>query len=299
MFKKTLSTHALAALLLVGGVSVTQTSCTQNQQKEVSQESDEAYNDFKGFVDQMDAKATGVANETQADYERETAQMKADFDAKVAAVDRYADQYDDQRRQEIEQLRTRYTTAYDNREAAWRNRAGGDTAVVMNNADASTSTAADYSTVGKYYTPTRSYSTITPANIPAVYQRFTADIKKNEDRYDIDDWRNINADWKRLNARKDELDPQLSGDAKREIAKQKAEYAALKSYDKSEARVAQGASAVENTAKDVAHGAKEVGKDVGHGAKEVGKDIGHGAAKVGKKVGGAVKDVFDGKDKDQ
>ena len=31
----------------------------------------------------------------QADYDRETAQMKADYEAKKAAVDKYADKYDD------------------------------------------------------------------------------------------------------------------------------------------------------------------------------------------------------------
>ena len=302
MFKKTLSIHTLAAMMLMGGLAFTQMSCSQEQQKEVSQESNNAYDDFKGFVDQTEMKATNVANETEADYERETAQMKADFDSKVAAIDREASTYDDQRRQEVEDLRNRYTTAYDKREATWRTR---DTTAMAtaNNAsgsmDSNTANTVDYSTTGKYYTPTKSYSNISAATLPAVYQRFTADIKKNEDNYDIADWRNINADWKRLNARKDELDPTLSSSAKTEIAKQKVEYAAMKSYDKSEARVEQGADAVSSTAKNVAQDAKSTGKDVGQAvgnkaenvaqdAKSTGKDVGHAVGNTAKDVGHAV-----------
>ena len=328
MFKKTLSIHTLAAMMLLGGLSFTQLSCSQDQQRETAQTGDRAYNNFKGFVDQTEASATNVANETQEDYDRETAQMKADFDAQVASVDSVANQYDDQRRQEIEQLRNRYTAAYDKREAAWRNRDA--TATAMNtDADGSTSAMADsgeeYGATGKYYKPMKSYANVSAAGLPTVYKQFTDEVNKNKDNYDIADWRNVNSDWKRLNARKDELDPTLSGDAKTEIAKQKVEYAAVKSYDKTTIRAKQGADAVAGTAKDAYKGAKSVGKDVGNTAVnvgekvgdkagDVGKDVGHAAAKVGKgaanvgedaykgtkkgvkKVGNAIGNVFDGKD---
>ena len=333
MFKKTLSIHTLAAMMLLGGLSFTQLSCSQDQQRETAQTGDRAYNNFKGFVDQAEASATNVGNETQEDYDRETAQMKANFDAQVASVDSAAGQYDDQRRQEIEQLRNRYTAAYDKREAAWRDHS----ATAMNtDADGSMSSSGtmdnevdsgkEYATMGKYYKPMKSYTSVSAAALPAVYKKFTDDVNKNKDNYDIADWRNVNSDWKRLNARKDELDPTLSGDAKREIAKQKVEYAAVKSYDKTTLRAEQGADAVAGTAKDAYKGAKSVGKDVGNTAVnvgekvgdkagDVGKDVGHTAAKVGegaadvgkdaykgakkgvKKVGSAIGNVFDGKDK--
>ena len=326
MFKKTISTHALAAMMLLGGLSFTQLSCSQDQQRDTAQAGDRAYNNFKGFVDQTEASAANVGNQTQADYDQETARMKADFDARVASVDSAASQYDDQRRQEIEQLRNRYTAAYDQREATWRNRDTTATAMNMTtDADGSMSSSgsasspsssdAEYGTMGKYYKPTKSYSNISAASLPAVYKQFTDEVNQNKDNYDIADWRNVNSDWKRLNARKDELDPTLSGDAKREIAKQKIEYAAVKSYDKTTIRAEQGADAVAGAGKDVYKGAKSVGKDVGHTAGKVGSkvgntaaDVGEGAANVGKdaykgakkgvkKVGNAIGDVLDGKDK--
>ena len=324
MFKKTLSIPALAAMMLLGGLSFTQLSCSQDQQRETAQAGDRAYNNFKGFVDQTEASAANVGQETQEDYDRETAKMKADFDAQVASVDSAASQYDDQRRQEVEQLRNRYTAAYDKREAAWRNRDATTMAMTTDangnmtssgTMDNTADSGKEYGTMGKYYKPMKSYASTSAASLPAVYKQFTDEVNKNKDNYDIADWRNVNSDWKRLNARKDELDPTLSGDAKREIAKQKVEYAAVKSYDKTTIRAEQGADAVAGAAKDTYKGAKSVGKDVGHTAGKVGSKVGNTAANIGegaadvgkdaykgtkkgvKKVGNAIGNVFDGKDK--
>jgi hypothetical protein len=275
MIKKTFTINALAAILLAGGVSFTHSSCTRSEQKEVSQEGEQAYNDFKTFVTDAETRAENAANETEADFNQETTQLKSDFDAKVAAVDKYADQYDDARRQEIEQLRTRYTTAYDKRDMAWKNRASA----------AGTTATTTTVKMGKYYKPmTSEYAAVTPQNVRAKYEAFTAMVKANENRYDIDDWRNVNADWRTLDERYDAIKDQVSTADREEIAKEKAKYAAFKSFDKTEARVAEGAGAVGGAAKDVAGGAKEVGKDVGQGAKKVG-------SKVGSAVKGAYKEV--------
>ncbi|WP_303311150.1 DUF6565 domain-containing protein [Hymenobacter sp. BT730] len=276
MIKKTFTINALAVILLAGGVSFTHSSCTRSDKKEVSQEGEQAYNDFKTFVTDAETKSENVANETEADYNQETTQLKSDFDTKVAAVDKYADQYDDARRQEIEQLRTRYTTAYDKRDMTWKNRASATTTAT------GTTTAVK---MGKYYKPmTSEYAAVTPQNVRAKYEAFTAMVKENENRYDIDDWRNVNADWQALDARYDQIKDQVSTADREEITKEKAKYAAFKSFDKTESRIAQGADAVGGAAKDVGQGAKEVGKDVGHGAKKVG-------SKVGNAVKGAYKEV--------
>jgi hypothetical protein len=306
MFRKALTLHALSALLLMGG-AFTQTSCSQNDKKEVSAESDQAYNDFKTFVADTEAKADAVATQADAEYEQETARLKAEFDAKVAAVDKYADQYDDARRQEIEVLRTRYTAAYDRRETARRNGATG------------ASSRSGGTKQGKYYKPSSPAAALTAANARSTYEAFVRNIKQNEDKYDIDDWRNINTEWRAMDAKYDQIKGDVSGADKAEIAKEKLKYAAFKSFDKTEARASQVGDLVTGdkaeakakgegvqvgkTASNVGNDLKETGKDVGQGAAkigkgavEVGKDVGQGAAKVGKKVGGAVKDVFDGKD---
>ncbi|TGD82253.1 hypothetical protein [Hymenobacter wooponensis] len=290
MFRKTLTINALAAVLMAGGLTFTQTSCSNADKKEVSAESDEAYNDFKTFVSNTEAKAENVADEAEADYEAETNQLKSDFDAKVAAVDKYSDQYDDTRRQEIEQLRTRYTTAYDKRDMAWKNRP---------NAVATTSTSSANLKPGKYYKPMSPAANITAANARATYESFVKNIKQNEDRYDIDDWRYINSEWRALDEAYDKVKKDIPARDLAEIQKEKLKYAAFKSFDKAEARAAQGADAVSGEAQDVKAGTADERSKVGQAAsntaqdvKEAGKDVGQGAAKVGKKVGGAVKGAY-------
>ncbi|MBD2715024.1 hypothetical protein KBK19_08255 [Microvirga sp. STR05] len=287
MFRKNLTLHALSAMLLMGGAAFTQTSCTEGQKKEVSAESDQAYNDFSTFVSDTEAKADAVANEAEADYDRETAQLKSDFDAKVAAVDKYADQYDDARRQEIEALRTRYTTAYDKREMSWKNRATAGTA--------STGTMKP----GKYYTAMNPAAQVTAANARTTYENFVSNIKKNEDKYDIDDWRYINSEWRALDEAYDKVKGDIPAKDLAEIQKEKLKYAAFKSFDKAEARTAQGAAAVSGEANEVKAETADERSKVGQAAsntasdvKEAGKDVGQGAANVGKKVGGAVKGAY-------
>jgi hypothetical protein len=298
MFKNRLTTHTLAILLLAGGVSLTHTSCSRSDRAEVSQESEQAYNDFKNFVAESETKAQAEGNQVEADYERETAQMKSDFDSKVAAVDKYADQYDEPRRQEIEQLRTRYTSAYDTREQAWRNRTIGTT---TGGSNPTTGVASSTTTMkqGKYYKPTNPAAQLTAANARQTYENFTKMIKENEDRYDIDDWRYINAEWRALDEAYDAVKGDISANDLAAIQKEKLKYAAFKSYDKAEARVAQGSDAVSGEAKEIkeetADERSKVGQAVSNTAsdvKETGKDVGKGAAKVGKKVGTAVKGAY-------
>ncbi|SNC65672.1 hypothetical protein SAMN06265337_1350 [Hymenobacter gelipurpurascens] len=291
MFRKTLTINALSAILLAGSLAFTQTSCSPADKKEVSAESDEAYNDFKTFVANTETKSENVANEVEADYESETNQLKSDFDAKVAAVDKYADQYDDARRQEIEQLRTRYTTAYDKREMAWKNR--------PNAVSTTTTTSTANLKPGKYYKPMAPAAQITAANARATYESFVNNIKQNEDKYDIEDWRYINSEWRALDEAYDKVKKDIPARDLAEIQKEKLKYAAFKSFDKSEARVAQGADAVSGEAQDVKAETADERSKVGQAAsntaqdvKETGKDVGQGAAKVGKKVGSAVKGAY-------
>jgi hypothetical protein len=284
MLRKTLTLQALAATLLLGGAAFT--SCNQAQKQEVSADSEQAYNDFKTFVSDTEAKVDAVANEAEADYERETAQLKSDFDAKVASVDRYTEQYDDARRQEIELLRTRYTTAFDKREMAWKNRPGATAAMSGTAATAGTAPA------GKYYKLSSPASRVTAANAREIYETFVKDIKVNEDKYDINDWRNINAEWRALDEAYDKIKKDIPARDLAEIQKEKLKYAAFKSYDKAEARAAQGADATERGAENVAAETQDERSAVGRAASNTASDV----KNAGKKVGGAVKDVFDGKD---
>ncbi|WP_324671016.1 DUF6565 domain-containing protein [Hymenobacter sp. GOD-10R] len=300
MLKKILTINALTLVLAVGGVSLSQTSCSQADKKEASQETDKAYNNFKTFVDNTEAGAKDVANETQEEYDQQTTKLKADYDSAVAAIDQDADKYDDARRAEIEQLRARYTTAYDAREQAWRARsgAGADTTTLSTTTTAATTTESSApAKLGKYYKPSTPAAAMTAANARSTYEAFVQRVKQNEDRYDIDDWRNVNAEWRALDTKYDQIKSNVSGSDKAEITKEKLKYAAFKSFDKAEARGSQVGDLVtgdkaEAKAKgggvELKQSAKNTGKDVGNAA----KNVAQGAEKVGKKVGGAVKGAF-------
>ena len=156
---------------------------------------------------------------------------------------------------------------------------------------------------------------MTAANARATYEAFVQEVQNNKERYDINDWRNVNAEWRALDEAYDKVKGDIPASDLAEIQKEKLKYAGVKSWDKTKLRAGQAANAVageanevsaetadernavgnaiSNTAsdvkdagKDVGQGAARVGKNIGQGAAEVGKDIGQGAAKAGKKVGG-------------
>lgn len=289
----TLRTCAFA--LLMGSLTVAQTGCSQADKQEASADGDQAYNDLETFVTNTESGVESVGDELKTDYERESAQMETDFQAKYAAARKGAARGNDTRRQDLESLQNRYITASEKRTVNWSNRTQtGD--------------------LGQYYKLTSPAAQLTAANARTTYEKFVQNVKSNQEKYDINDWRNINAEWRAMDEAYDKVKGNISVNDLAEIQKEKLKYAAFKSWDKTKIRTNQGADAVAGQAQDMqeatadersragqaisntASDVKEAGKDVGHGAAEVGKDIGQGAAKAGKKVGSAVKNVFDGKD---
>ena len=276
--------RTLGFALLMGGVTAASTGCSQADKQEVSAERDQAYNDLATTVSNSEAKVNAVGDELQADYTRETAEMQADYEAKKAAVAKYNDQYDDNRRQEIDRLNTRYTTASTQRASAWDNRM-------------------KVGELGQYYKPMSPAAQLTAANARSTYETFVRNVKANQENYDINDWRNINAEWRSMDEAYDKVKGNIAVNDLAEIQKEKLKYAAFKSWDKTKIRAGQGADAVAGKAGEVsdetADERSRAGQAISNTAsdvKEAGKDVGQGAAKVGKKVGSAVKDVFDGKD---
>ncbi|GAA4388244.1 hypothetical protein [Hymenobacter koreensis] len=294
MFKNALTTKALALLLLGGGLAFTQTSCNNADRQEAAAETNDAYSDFRTFVDNTEASAQNVGNKTQEEWDQETNQLKADYDAKVAAAEADMSTWDDARKQEYDQLKTRYTTAYDAREAAYRSSmsAGGMGA------------SGTPAKLGKYYQPTSPTPSagLTAANARQTYENFIKMVQQNENRYDIDDWRNVNAEWRALDEAYDRVKGDIPAKDLAEIQKEKLKYAAFKSYDKTEARVAQGADAAQRGANEidaetqderskVGQAASNTASDVKDAGKSVGQKIGNAAQKVGEKTKEGYKEV--------
>ncbi|UYZ60597.1 DUF6565 domain-containing protein [Hymenobacter latericus] len=305
MLKKTISTHALALLLLGGGIAFSQASCNRAERQEAANETaaatNDAYNDFKTFVANTEARADSMGDITEAEYNEESTQLKSDYDSKVAAAEADMATWDDARKTEYEQLKTRYNTAYTRREETYRNRG----AVAMNTTTGGSSASGSSSmnatsgagAMGKYYKPSNLAGSLTAANARQTYENFIQMVKQNEDRYDINDWRNINAEWRALDQKYEQIKGDVSTGDKAEIAKEKLKYAAFKSYDKAETRVSQGADLAtgkreEAAAKGSGVRLEQSARNAGSDAKEVGKDAAETGKNVGQKVGGAVKGAY-------
>lgn len=271
--------RAALLLTLAGAAPVAMSSCSNAEKQEAANDvadasadaqaaTRSAYDDFTATVERAETDAKNV-DLSDTDFSREMDQAKADYDAKVAAVDRDLDQYSAEQKAEIEKLKVRYTTAIEQRQAAYKAHAA--------NGGMATTTV----TGGKLYKPVAStYATLPPTSLRATYEAFTRMVKDNEDKYDTDDWRAVNADWQALNARKDQVEAQLSADDKREIAKEQVKYAAFKTFDKAEGHAAEGAV------------------KVGEAAGKAGRAIDRTAEKVGDAAKGAYKGARDAIKKD-
>ncbi|WP_400191302.1 hypothetical protein [Hymenobacter sp. B81] len=284
MFKKTLTIQALALLLLGGSVAFSTSSCSDANRQEASAETDAAYNDFKDFVARTEADVEKASSKTEAQWTDETAQLKSDYDTKVALLEADMSNWDDARKTEYEQLKTRYTTAYDAREAAYRGSMSAGGMSAGSGAPAK---------LGKYYKPaaTTPSAGLTAANARQTYEDFLKMVKQNEDRYDIDDWRNVNAEWRALDEAYDRVKGDIPAKDLAEIQKEKLKYAAFKSYDKAEARTAQGADAVSGAASDVEAGTRDERQAVGTAAANTASDVKDAGKSVGQKIGNAAQKV--------
>jgi hypothetical protein len=264
MFKtmeKQFRIHILTYLLAIG-LAVTQISCSSMENKQAYQDRETAYNDFRNYV-------TSVENSTIADsmdLQSASSQSRQEYDAKVATLDQYSSDYDETRRQEIEDLKGRYNTYWDKQLAHFNaqatSRHGG--------------MAASFNTEG--------LTSIPATSIRLAYEGLIADIQANKDNYTHEDWKAINDYYLALDARKNALQSELSDKDKYEIGKAKAKYVALRTEARFDPDVSETASDVGDAAgkagRKIDTTAGEVGAEIKSGAKK----IGHTAEKAGRKI---------------
>ncbi|MDF7815435.1 DUF6565 domain-containing protein [Hymenobacter sp. YC55] len=289
-----LPTYLLVTALLTGGSTIALTSCSTNEKKEVSQQGQQAYDKLESYVSEVETNPAAALPDT--------------FATRLTAVQQYAAEYDTTRQAEIRRLEERYNQVQSASMAATATASTDTLARPIAAAETAVAPVRASEAPAKLYKASSPAAAMTAANARSTYEAFIQKVKANEDNYEIGDWRAVNADWRAMDKKYDQIKDDVSGKDKAEIAKEKLKYAAFKSFDKTESRVSQAGDVVSGDMDDakakgggvrVGQTAKNVGSDavgVAKDAKETGKDIGKGAVKVGKKVGGAVKGVFDGKD---
>jgi predicted small secreted protein len=262
--KKTFRSH-IFIYLLAAGLAGTQIGCSTDTKKTetttAGNESETAYNDFRGYVSSVESSTTDSAN-----WQSASTQSRQEYDAKVAALDQYNTDYDEARRQEIEALKGRYNTYWDQQLARY-------------NAEATSvngGVAADYRTEG--------LATTSAADIRKAYESLITRIQSNKDSYTKEDWKAINNYYISLDDRKNAVQSELSDKDKLEIGKAKAKYVALRTAARFDPDVSKAASDVENTAENV-------GSDIKEGAKTGAQKVGNAAEKAGSEVKAGAKNL--------
>jgi hypothetical protein len=267
------------ALLVTAGLIFGNTACNKSERTktertetaventgtEVKNESEEAYNNLKNWIAEKDRDTVHVYD-SDRDWNEEISDREEAYNERVAAVDKNAKYYDEARRREIEEMKTRYNTNWETRKSTYSSYAKGKTLRSV------------YLTVPENATD---LNALTPANIRAAYENFVAKVKENKDSYTNADWQVVDAMWTDLDARKNAIQEQLTAKDKLEIGKAKTKYQAMKA-----------ASKTGNTTKKVG---SEVKEDAQEGAEKTGDAAKEGGSKVGnaaKKTGSAIKDTY-------
>jgi hypothetical protein len=252
--KKPLRIHILT-YLLAAGLAVSQISCSSSETKQAHQDSETAYNDFRNYV-------SSVENSTTADtagWQSASTRSREEYDAKVAALNQYNEEYNESRRQEIEALKGRYNTYWDNQLAQYNAQA----------TSAHGGMSAEYRIEG--------LETTSAANIRQAYETLITNIQANKDNYTKEDWKAINDYYIALDDRKNAVQSELSDKDKYEIGKAKAKYVALRTAARFDPDVSKAASDVGNTS-------EKVGAEIKDGAKTGAKKVCDAAEKVGAEV---------------
>src|SRR5688500_6528578 len=94
--------------VFVAGLALTQVACTNAEQKEAQQESEQAYTDFKEYVTTVGEKIDTSMEDAGRDWDAEMAQNRAAYKEREDRVMTHMDTYDEKRQAEINQLKTDY-----------------------------------------------------------------------------------------------------------------------------------------------------------------------------------------------
>ncbi|QMU28989.1 DUF6565 domain-containing protein [Adhaeribacter radiodurans] len=316
-----------------------QIGCSSDSKSSTSQTTDNstaandgetAYTDYKNYVSTLDSSAIATMDTASSSWK----DQRTMYDEKVARLDQYQNNYDENRRQEIDHLKTRYSSYWN---SLGTNLSGG----MAPDKVATTGTSDLMSNFN-----TANINTQTSSTIREAYDNFVEKVRANKNDFTRDQWHKVEAYYQALDDRKDAIEDQISSKDKIEITKAKAKYETVKTGEKLDPVVSQVAAdvkqtgekvedkvqkgaqqvgqkaketskdakekgsnvadkvgtAAKNTAEDVTETGAKVGNKVGHAAKEAGKDVKEGVVKgakaVGKtadKAGEKVKDAFDGK----
>jgi len=191
-------------------------SCNSEGSEEVT-ESDTAYTDYENFVTQFE-EDTLTEVELQAMQQAENdstswAEMKAarqqQFEQRRQAVDQNLNEYDEERRNEIQDLGKRYDLANQKQEQKFQ--------------EASRRYKLREQLLGIAIRKD-DLSDVTPENMASTYQQFVNTVAENGARYEARDWNLIEGWWSSLNSRYRNIENDLSQQTRQDIQQAQSRY---------------------------------------------------------------------------
>lgn len=261
--KSNLSNKAFS-FLIAAGLLFASSACSRTEKETTTTstttvaERDDAYNSYRSYVEDAE-RDTAYVYDSKRDWNKEITDRETAYNERWANVEKYSADYDEARKAELEDLRTRYNTNWQARRDTYTSygKAGTMRAELLTVEE----NAADL-------------STLTPANIRAAYENFVKVVENNKKNYSNADWQIVEQSWNDLDDRKNAIQSELSAKDKYEIGKAKTKYIAMKA-----------ASKTGNTAEKVGSEVKDAttsgAEKVGDAAKEGGSKVGNAAKKVG------------------
>lgn len=186
-------------------------SCSRENNS--GREADQAYQDFREFVAEIEKDTSDNANLSEAEWEKEASRLQDESKKHQNKVNRHKDTYTIEQHEEVNGLQERFKLAYENMQKVYD--------------DAGRRYRLRQDMLGSEV-ETDDLHNITPDNITATYQKLIATLEDNKDIYTPRDWEHIDGWWNALNKRKDEIDPQLKPADRTMIAEKQKEYSTLR-----------------------------------------------------------------------
>jgi hypothetical protein len=182
-----------------------------------NQETPESYKNFKTYSEVMDEN-----------IERDWEEFDTEFQTRKDAVERDMEQMSEMEKKEFEEIQERYNTKKREMEE--------DAEMKRKEAEMNSPSQKMYVIVNA---PEKNMALegVTAENIAMVYTNFVDFIKVNQDAMSLEDWKEAELIWDALNERKNVVEPDLKSENNMEIAKEKVQYATLKTKNKPGAKI--------------------------------------------------------------
>lgn len=276
--------NPIYTLLLASGILFTAGACSRSETETktttetttTTTDGDAAYSNYRTYVEEAE-RDTNYTYASDRDWNKEIADRETAYNERLAAVESNAAGYDDARKAELEELKTRYNTNWQTRRETYSSYGRANTMrpellSIEENAN--------------------DLSALTAANIRAAYENFVSVVERNKKNYTNADWQIVEQSWNDLDDRKNAIQTELSAKDKYEIGKAKSKYIAMKSASKTGNTAEKVGSDVKGAAQSGAETTEDAAQTAGEKTESTAKKAANKTENAAKKVGSETKELY-------